>query len=111
MGVGYFKDQPIDALLFLLVDQPQITPSMVNNVLNLFAHQKEDIIVHSYNNQYRHPILFSKNTFQDLMSIQGDQGGRQLFEQYSPRKINLVNDYLAMDVDTVDDLKDLSANK
>jgi molybdenum cofactor cytidylyltransferase len=111
MGVGYFKDQSVDAVLFLLVDQPQITPSMVNNVLNLFAHQKEDIIVHSYNNQYRHPILFSKNTFQDLMSIQGDQGGRQLFEQYSPRKINLVNDYLAMDVDTVDDLKDLSANK
>ncbi len=107
MGVSYFMDKPIDAILFLLVDQPQITPIMINNVLNLFAYQKEDIIVHSYKGQYRHPILFSKKTFQDLMNIHGDQGGRQLFEKYSPLKINLENDYLAIDIDTVNDLKDL----
>ncbi len=109
LGVSYFLDDQIEAILFLLVDQPQITSRMINNVLNLFAYQKDKIIVHSYKGQYRHPILFSKKIFKDLLNIHGEQGGRQLFERYSPVQINLENDFLALDIDTIKDLKNLES--
>ena len=109
LGVSYFLDDQIEAILFLLVDQPQITSGMINNVLNLFAYQKDKIIVHSYKGQYRHPILFSKKRFKDLLNIHGEQGGRQLFERYSPVQINLENDFLALDIDTIKDLKNLES--
>lgn len=107
LGVRYFWDAQIDAIIFLLVDQPQITPNMIHNVLNLFAYQKPEIIVHNYKGENRHPILFSKVTFRELLNIQGDKGGRQLFDKFSPIQINLENDYLALDIDTIEDLKNL----
>ncbi len=107
LGVSYFGDAPIDAIIFLLVDQPQITSNMINNVLNLFAYRKPKIIVHNYKGENRHPILFSKDTFQELLNIEGDKGGRQLFNKFSPMHINLENDYLALDIDTIEDLKNL----
>jgi molybdenum cofactor cytidylyltransferase len=107
LGVGYFWKKSIEAIIFLLVDQPQITPNMINNVLNLFAYQKPNIIVHNYKGENRHPILFSKNIFGELLNIQGDRGGRQLFDKFSPIQINLENDYLALDIDTIEDLKNL----
>lgn len=105
LGVKYFFENPVDAIIFLLVDQPQITSNMINNVLNLFAYKKPNIIVHNYKGQNRHPILFSKDTFQELLNIQGDKGGRQLFDKFSPFQINLENDFLAIDIDTIEDLK------
>lgn len=107
LGVSNFLEDDMDAILFLLVDQPQITTEMINNILNLFAYTKNSIIVHLYEGQNRHPILFAENTFQDLMNIQGDQGGRQLFKKYPPLQIKIENDYLAFDIDTVNDLKNL----
>jgi len=108
-GVSLFKGEKFDAILFLLVDQPQISISMINDVLNLFAYKKENIIVHNYKGQFRHPILFSKHTFDDLMEIRGDQGGRQLFKKFPPLQINLENDFLAIDIDTKNDLKKLDS--
>lgn len=106
-GVRFFLQNPVEAIIFLLVDQPQITTDMIKNVLNLFAYQKPNIIVHLNKGQNRHPILFSKNTFEELINIQGDRGGRQLFDKFSPVQINLENDYLALDIDTIEDLKNL----
>lgn len=106
-GVRYFLQNPVEAIIFLLVDQPQITTHMIKNVLNLFAYQKPNIIVHLNKGQNRHPILFSKYTFEELINIQGDRGGRQLFDKFSPVQINLGNDYLALDIDTIEDLKNL----
>ena len=108
LGVNYLIDKNVNAILFLLVDQPQITTSMINKVIIEFAYNKPNIIVHDYLGQNRHPILFSHKVFQDLLKIKGDKGGRQLFDKYSPKKIELSDDYLAIDVDTYDDLKKLS---
>jgi len=107
LGASYFLQNPVEAIIFLLVDQPQITSNMMNNVLNLFAYQKPNIIVHSYKGQNRHPILFSKDTFHELLNIQGDKGGRQLFDKFSPLQVNLEDEYLALDIDTIEDLNNL----
>ena len=80
---------------------------MINNVLNLFAYQKPNIIVHNYKDQNRHPILFSKDTFHELLNIQGEKGGRQLFDKFSPLQVTLEDEYLALDIDTIEDLKNL----
>jgi molybdenum cofactor cytidylyltransferase len=104
VGVNSIIKKKLDGILFLLVDQPQISNVMIRNTLSTFAYNKSDIIVHSYKDQYRHPILFSQSTFHDLLSIVGDQGGRQLFKKYSPYKITLEESQMALDVDTIEDL-------
>jgi molybdenum cofactor cytidylyltransferase len=106
-GVKYLSDKNLEAIIFLLVDQPQITTSLIHNILNLYAYQKNKIIVHDFNGQNRHPILFAKDIFSELMQIQGEKGGSQLFEKYVPAKIKLEDSFLAFDIDTVEDLDKL----
>lgn len=97
----------IDGIIFLMVDQPQIPVELIENIIHKFAYEKNDVIVHSYNDQNRHPILFSKSTFSDLLRIDGEKGGRQLFEKYKPAKIQILDPLYAADVDRVEDLEKL----
>lgn len=97
-------NENIEAVIFLLVDQPQINPEMLNRIVVEYARTKSDIIGYEYKGKIRHPVLFSRNTFNDLLSIQGDSGGRQLFKKYSPLAIPINNSFFAMDFDTPEEL-------
>ena len=109
-GLLFLKDN-VEAIVFLLVDQPQIDHNMINKVVINFACSKPDIILHKYKNNNRHPVLFSKNTFYDLKKIQGDSGGKQLFNKYIPFEIIIEDPYLALDFDSPDLLNMKSDSK
>ncbi len=97
-----------DAIIFLLVDQPQINAGMVINILQEFALKNADVITHEFDGMIRHPVLFSKHTFQYMLELNGDAGGRQLFKQFPPLKILINDPFFALDVDTKDDLQELN---
>lgn len=103
IGVEAIKND-VNAVIFLLVDQPQISSEMINRILIEYARTKTDIIAYEYNGKLRHPVLFSRVTFGDLKSIQGDTGGRQLFKNYSPLEIPINDSFYAMDFDTPEEL-------
>ncbi len=96
-----------DAIIFLLVDQPQFNVDMVKNILQEHALKDADIITHEFNGMARHPVLFSKNTFPNMLELDGDAGGRQLFKQFLPLKIKIDDPFFALDVDTQEDLQEL----
>ena len=89
IGVETIKKY-VNAVVFLLVDQPQISSEMINQILIEYACTKTNIIAYEYQGKLRHPVLFSSVTFDDLLCIQGDSGGRQLFKKYSPLEIPLT---------------------
>jgi len=99
----------MDAIVFLLVDQPQFDIEMVNNLLKKHALTNADIIIHEFKGMHRHPVLFSRKLFPFLVELKGDAGGRQLFEQFPPVTIKINDPYLAIDIDTKEDLKKLSS--
>jgi len=108
LGVEHFSKLNSEAIVFLLVDQPQINSDLITNLLNSYAYSKSDIIVHDFNDQTRHPILFSKNTFEKLLQIKGEKGGRQIFDQFRVNRIKLTDPIMAIDIDTLDDLNNFN---
>lgn len=110
-SVAHLSKREIEGIIFLVVDQPQLRVELLKNVIHKFAYEKNNVIVHSYNNQNRHPILFSRSTFDDLLRIGGEEGGRQLFEKYPPTKIPILDPYYALDVDRVEDLNELKGSE
>lgn len=107
-SVKYFSQNKVEAIIFLMVDQPQITTHLIENIIHKYAYQKCDVIVHEFENQNRHPILFAKSTFKDLSQITGERGGSQLFEKYPQEKISIYDPYYAYDIDSVEDMKKLN---
>jgi CTP:molybdopterin cytidylyltransferase MocA len=51
-------------------------------------------------------VLFDRRTFVDLRELEGDQGGRALFERYEPAWVDWDESVL-LDLDTTEDLQRL----
>ena len=101
-------DKDVDAALFLLVDQPQISPKHLNRLIHLFAKTKAHTLSYEFDGIYRHPVIFSKAIFREFQGISGDIGGRKLFKQYKPITIEYTDEINAFDIDRPDDLKRLN---
>jgi CTP:molybdopterin cytidylyltransferase MocA len=53
------------------------------------------------------PVLFDRDTFQDLIALQGDVGGRAVFSRYRVEFMPWHDDRLLLDVDTEADYRRL----
>jgi len=65
-----------DAALFLLGDQPLVSPELLNRLIDTYYTQQVDAVVPAYAGQRGNPVLFSRALFPQLVAVTGDQGGR-----------------------------------
>ncbi len=101
--------QDVEAVVFLLVDQPQVTSQQTTKIIHAFAQNKAKIIGFEYKQSFRHPILFSAELFFEFSDLSGDMGGRKLFKKYPPLALKIEDAQLAFDIDTPEDLAKLSS--
>lgn len=88
------------AAIFLLADQPQVTPTILHALMEEHASTLAPIIAPIVLGQRGNPVLFDRVTFPDLMKLEGDVGGRGIFSKYKVRYIPWHDDTLLLDVDT-----------
>jgi molybdenum cofactor cytidylyltransferase len=99
----------IGGVIFLLADQPQISPTLLRTLMEKHATTIAPIIAPLVDGQRGNPILFDRNTFRDLRTIRGDKGGRALFSQYPVDWIEWHDDSALLDIDTEEDYQRLLA--
>jgi len=97
----------VDAVIFLLGDQPFITPNILQKLVHAFSISRAPIIAPVVNGQRTNPVLFSRETFSSLKGITGDTGGRQLFQKFPVELIPWDDEKLLIDIDTIEDLSKL----
>jgi molybdenum cofactor cytidylyltransferase len=88
------------ACIFLLVDQPQITPAILQALTEKHAEGLYSIIAPLVMDRRANPVLFDKRTFPDLLTLQGDVGGRAIFHKHPVEYLPWHDDRLLLDVDT-----------
>jgi molybdenum cofactor cytidylyltransferase len=86
--------------VFLLADQPQITTSVLRALVETHAEKLFSIVAPMVMDQRANPVLFDRITFKDLMSIEGDVGGRAIFHKHRVEYLPWHDDRLLLDVDT-----------
>jgi molybdenum cofactor cytidylyltransferase len=91
------------AAIFLLADQPQVTPDLLNKMKSEHALSLANIIAPTIAGQRTTPTLFDQSTFTQLQQLQGDSGGRQLFSQYPPHYFEYNDRRLLFDIDQPED--------
>lgn len=90
----------IGGAIFLLADQPQVTTSIIRALTEKHAEGMYPIVAPLVMDQRANPVLFDRSTFQDLMSIEGDMGGRAIFHKHRVEYLPWHDDRLLLDVDT-----------
>lgn len=74
-----------DGALFLVGDQPMVTPDLINSLIELFRKKAVLIVAPTFEGQTRNPVLFHKTLFPELLQLTGDRGGRGLIHKYKER--------------------------
>jgi molybdenum cofactor cytidylyltransferase len=98
------------AAIFLLADQPQVTPTILHALVEEHAATLAPIVAPMVLDRRANPVLFDRVTFPDLMELKGDVGGRGIFSKHKVGYLPWHDDALLLDVDTPEHyqrLKDL----
>jgi molybdenum cofactor cytidylyltransferase len=90
----------VGSAIFLLADQPQVTPTVLRALSEEHAQTLAPIVAPLVQGQRTNPVLFDRLTFPDLMSLNGDIGGRALFNKYPHGYLTWQDESLLFDVDT-----------
>jgi molybdenum cofactor cytidylyltransferase len=97
----------IGSVIFLLADQPQVTPSIMLTLAEEHNRTLSPVIAPLINGKRGNPVLFDKVAFTELANLKGDIGGRGIFSKYPPSYIPWYDGSLSMDVDTPEDYERL----
>jgi len=90
----------IGAAIFHLVDQPLIPVELIAALRKKHARNPAPIIMPTIAGKPANPVLFDRNVFPDLESLDGDVGGRALFDKYEPSTVIWDDPSSQVDVDT-----------
>ncbi len=95
----------VDAALFLLADQPGITPQLCQRLIQAHASTHAPIIAPRSGDRPGNPVLFARELFPQLMQVRGDQGGRAVMKTRQADIHWVETDAkLLRDIDRPDDL-------
>jgi molybdenum cofactor cytidylyltransferase len=90
----------VGGAIFLLTDQPQVTTSILQALVEKHAEGLQPIVAPMVIDQRANPVLFDRSTFKDLAAIEGDVGGRAIFHKHRVEYLPWHDDRLLLDVDT-----------
>jgi molybdenum cofactor cytidylyltransferase len=90
----------IGGVIFLLTDQPQVTASILRALVEKHAEGLYPLVAPMVIDQRANPVLFDRITLSDLMTLEGDVGGRAIFHKHRVEYLPWHDDRLLLDVDT-----------
>jgi molybdenum cofactor cytidylyltransferase len=95
------------AALFLLADQPLVTPEAIRALIENHNQTLAAIIAPRVAGRRANPVLFDRVTFPALASLEGDTGGRAIFDRFAVDYVDRPETGLLLDVDTPEDYQRL----
>jgi len=96
-----------EGFMFLVGDQPFITDSIINQLIESFSQENCSAVVPLYNGNRGNPVIFSSLLRDRLLSLRGDAGGRTLLEGLEGHivAVEFDNDTIGFDIDTPEEYK------
>jgi molybdenum cofactor cytidylyltransferase len=86
--------------LFLLVDQPTVTPDLLNSLVKAWSPPKLPIAATSYGGSGGVPAIFAKTLFSELKALDPERGARALIAREISRTNLLDSGEALIDLDT-----------
>ncbi|MBN8656662.1 MAG: putative selenium-dependent hydroxylase accessory protein YqeC [Anaerolineae bacterium] len=98
----------VGSAIFLLADQPQIPVEVIRALVEAHASDMQAILAPLVLEEKRaNPVLFDRVTFPSLLTLQGDVGGRGIFDKHKVSYLPWHDDILIFDVDKPEDYERL----
>lgn len=92
----------MDAIMFMVADQPLLTRASVAGLISFFAKQNGCIAALACGGRRGNPAVFPREFFAELRALRGERGGGAIMAAH-PQRVRLYdipNEYELMDIDT-----------
>ena len=108
-------DDTYSDLLIMLGDLPGVKSRHINTIIEEHLstnNRRSKITIPSFNGKKGNPVIWGRSFFPDLSNLEGDVGGRALFNHH-PAAINLLDmddPAVVTDTDTPEDFENFMSN-
>lgn len=99
--------ETVGSALFLLADQPLISVDLIQSLIKRHQETLAPVVAPRVEGRRANPVLFDRVTFKLLQTVQGDQGGRAIFNQIAVDYLDWPDSNLLLDIDTPEDYRRL----
>lgn len=89
--------------LFMVVDQPQLPVALIDALRSEHAGGLAPIVAPLVDGHRSNPVLFDRTTFANFAALEGDIGGRAIFNRHAVSWVPWLDPTLAIDVDRPED--------
>ena len=93
-----------DAVLIMLCDQPYVTATVLNELIDTHEKTGMPIVASDYGDVRGVPALFSKELYAELASLTADEGARRIIAKHPELTATIAFAGGAIDVDTREQL-------
>lgn len=96
----------ISAALFLLTDQPEISPAVIDAVIARHQRTLAPVVWPEFEGQRGNPALFDQTLFAELNAVTGDTGGRPVLQAHraNAERVAVAERGILLDIDRPEDL-------
>jgi molybdenum cofactor cytidylyltransferase len=95
------------AVIFMVCDQPFVSSSLINNLINTHIDTGKPIVTCNYGEVIGPPALFHRSLFDELMELKGDVGARKIIQQHGDEVATILFTKGKIDIDTNEDYEAL----
>jgi molybdenum cofactor cytidylyltransferase len=100
-------DPGTGGVIFFLADQPQVPAVLIRSLIERHTQTLSPLVAPQVAGRRANPVLFDRVTFPELLTLEGDEGGRVLFSRHPVTWLPWLDESLLMDVDTQADYQRL----
>nr|WP_294781017.1 nucleotidyltransferase family protein [uncultured Flavobacterium sp.] len=89
--------------ILAVCDQPFVTTSIFENLINESQKTKKGIAASAYSETLGTPVLFHQKYFNELLELKGQEGAKKILKKYTEDVVSVIFERGNMDIDTEDD--------
>ena len=97
----------LKAVIILLCDQPFLSSDLINQLIETHIEYPHKMIASEYNQSLGVPVLFPKNYFSELLTLQGQAGAKKIIQKNQKEVIAVPFPKGNIDIDTPEDYEKL----
>lgn len=107
--LGVLNSGEAEAYMFFTGDQPFINKALIEKLIRNFYDYRDFIIVPRHEGGRGNPVIFPEKFKEELLSLEGDQGGRVIIQKYIDKVyfVDIEDKSLFLDIDTPEDYERL----
>jgi molybdenum cofactor cytidylyltransferase len=97
-----FVNPHADAVIFFTIDQPFLTPDLIDTIINLSSKPCASIIATRVEKVITIPMLFRRDCFSRLEKLEGETGGKKLLNDPDLQKefVDWDDERILVDIDS-----------